>query len=77
MSTTADKAVLTILLDPAGEPTRVDTTLGRELAFVISHTIHHNALIAILVKLLGHSVPATFGYAPSTIAHREKRACVR
>jgi hypothetical protein len=31
----------------------VETSLDRELAFVLSHTIHHNALIGVMAKLLG------------------------
>ena len=52
--------------------TEVDTTVGRELAFVLSHTVHHNALIAIMAQSLGVPVPDRFGYAPSTIAYLEK-----
>ena len=44
----------------------VQTSLGRELAFVVQHTIHHAALIAVLLDILGVRVPADFGYAPST-----------
>ena len=58
-------------------PTEVETTAGRELAFVLSHTIHHNALIDVMARTLGVPVPDRFGYAPSTIAHLEKAACVR
>ena len=45
------------------------STLGRELAFVISHTIHHNAAIALLVHGLGHRrLPPRFGLAPGSPA---------
>jgi hypothetical protein len=55
----------------------VRTSLGRELAFVLSHTIHHNALIGVMAKLLDVPVPERFGYAPSTIAHLDKASCAR
>jgi uncharacterized damage-inducible protein DinB len=55
----------------------VETSLGRELAFVLSHTIHHNALVGVIARLAGVSVPERFGYAPSTLAHRDKRICAR
>jgi uncharacterized damage-inducible protein DinB len=43
------------------------STLGRELAFVMSHTIHHQAIIALLLAdKEPASVPERFGYAPST-----------
>ena len=49
-------------------PARVATTVGREVAFVVQHTIHHYAIIAILLDDLGVAVPERFGYAPSTPA---------
>jgi uncharacterized damage-inducible protein DinB len=58
-------------------PVELETTVGRELAFVLSHTVHHNALIAVMAKTLGVYVPERFGYAPSTIAHLEKAACAQ
>lgn len=42
------------------------STLARELAFVISHTIHHHALVALLLERQGYAPPDRFGYAPST-----------
>jgi hypothetical protein len=45
------------------------STLGRELAFVLSHSVHHNAMIRVMVRSLGREVPKTFGYAPSTLAY--------
>jgi hypothetical protein len=42
------------------------STIGRELAFVVAHTIHHEAIIALLLASQGVPVPARFGYAPST-----------
>jgi uncharacterized damage-inducible protein DinB len=65
------------LVSPALPPAEVQTTVGRELVALLSHTVHHNALIAVMARTLGVPVPDWFGYAPSTIAHREKAACVR
>ncbi len=45
------------------------STLGRELAYVISHAIHHFAIIAIIGRLQGIPLPEDFGMAPSTLAH--------
>jgi uncharacterized damage-inducible protein DinB len=59
-----------------GPLVEIQTNIGRELSFVLSHTIHHNALIAVIAKLLGACVPSRFGYAPSTIAYQEQRSCV-
>ncbi len=44
------------------------STRTREVAFVISHTIHHQALIAFLLAGRGIGVPPRFGFAPSTPA---------
>jgi hypothetical protein len=68
---------LRVLMAATGPSICVETTLGRELAFVISHTVHHNALIGVIAKLVGVPVPDRFGYAPSTLAHMEKRKCAR
>jgi hypothetical protein len=61
----------------AGEfPFRVPSTLGRELAFVASHTVHHFALLAGHCQQHGITTPAGFGVAPATRAHAgRKLAC--
>ena len=51
-----------------GPQLRVATTMGREVAFVLQHTVHHAALIAVLLDAQGLAVPPRFGYAPSTPA---------
>jgi uncharacterized damage-inducible protein DinB len=68
---------LTAIVSSALPPVEADTSVGRELTFVLSHTIHHNALIGVMVKTLGVALPPVFGYAPSTIAHLEGRSCAR
>lgn len=45
------------------------STIGRELQFLISHTIHHYAIIALMLRGAGIEVPEYFGVAPSTIRH--------
>jgi uncharacterized damage-inducible protein DinB len=43
------------------------STLARELAFVLSHTIHHQAIVALLLERQGALVTDDrFGYAPTT-----------
>lgn len=49
------------------------TTVGREVAFVISHTVHHSAMIAVLLEQSNHDVPYRLGVAPTTPA----AACAR
>jgi uncharacterized damage-inducible protein DinB len=61
---------LTLLPAPDRAPVCVSSTPERELAFVLSHAIHHNALVAVLLAAVGGTAPAGFGYAPATIAHQ-------
>jgi len=62
-----DRPILLHIVTEAGRrPSAVTTTLGREIAYVIQHTIHHCALIAVLLERCGVAMPARFGYAPST-----------
>lgn len=68
---------LLVMLTSTSHAMEVETSLGRELAFVLSHTIHHEALIGVMAKMLGVPLPERFGYAPSTIAHLEKSTCAQ
>jgi uncharacterized damage-inducible protein DinB len=54
------------VIERGAAPVLMRSTRRRELAFVISHTIHHQALIAVLLATAGQPVPAAFGLAPST-----------
>jgi len=49
------------------------SSTGRELQFLISHTIHHFALIGGLCRTHGVEIAPTFGVAPSTLRHRAGR----
>ncbi len=53
------------------------TCLGRELAFVLHHTIHHASLIAVILAGLGHTVPVDLGYAPATPLPAMEASCAR
>ncbi len=46
------------------------SSLGRELQFVLSHTIHHYALIGVVCLHRQIPLPEDFGVAPSTILAR-------
>ena len=46
------------------------STLGRELQFLVSHTVHHFAMIGGICRELGIEPQAHFGVAPSTIRHQ-------
>jgi hypothetical protein len=53
----------------------VPSTLGRELAFLASHTVHHFALLRPHCQQQGMALAADFGKAPATVAH-ERAACL-
>ena len=50
------------------------TSVARELQVLSSHTIHHFALIAMMLRQHGYQVDANFGVAPSTLRYQSKAA---
>ncbi len=73
----ADAIQVRTLVQPDADPLCSTSTIGRELAFVVSHTIHHQAMIADLLKRHGGRVPDDFGYAPATVQHFQRTPCAR
>jgi hypothetical protein len=63
-------------IDPSGAMILARSSICREVAFVISHTIHHNAIVA---QLLAGRVrlDVRFGVAPATPADSQVAACAR
>ncbi|MEE2939552.1 MAG: DinB family protein [Planctomycetota bacterium] len=51
----------------------IPTTVARELQSLVSHTVHHFALIAVAVRCQGGEPGPDFGVAPSTLRHRESQ----
>ena len=47
----------------------VDSNLERELIFLHSHTVHHFALISMILQGWGITMETHFGIAPSTVKH--------
>lgn len=47
------------------------STAARELQFLLSHTVHHYALIALILRGHGYDPGAEFGVAPSTLEYRK------
>ena len=67
----ADRAVVILTaLSQDDAPRPFSSTFDRELAFVLSHTVHHAAMIAAIARQLDVVVPSSFGVAPSTLKHR-------
>ncbi len=50
---------------------RSQSTIRRELQFLLSHTVHHYALIAIILKIQGFGCREDFGVAPSTLKYQQ------
>lgn len=57
-----------------GESAWTYSCIGRELQFLLSHTVHHFAQVAMLLRLGGFEPAADFGVASSTLRHWERQA---
>lgn len=53
----------------AEAPAWLSSSLGRELQFLLGHTVHHHALIAMIADAHAIPLPEGFGVAPSTRRH--------
>lgn len=47
----------------------VKSSLSRELRYLVEHTVHHYAIIAMFLKHFGYQIPYGFGVAQSTIEY--------
>lgn len=74
-SADTDEALLVREESEAGTEARrwLASSIGRELQFLLGHTVHHNALIAMIVHGHGLDLPASFGVAPSTQRYGQNR----
>jgi len=73
----AERVNVLTSMTSCGSLVELPSTHARELAFVFSHTIHHNAIIGTIARALGVALPEHFGTAPSTIAYRNQSGCAR
>jgi uncharacterized damage-inducible protein DinB len=55
-------------IDHDGTMITTRSSVGRELMFVMSHTTHHNAIVAHLLRARGVGTDSRFGLAPATPA---------
>ena len=69
-------APITVIMDCGGTEAQppAHSTLRRELQFLVSHTVHHFALISMILHDQGVPTPPDFGVAPSTIKFRQASA---
>lgn len=65
---------LVAIVTPDGDRVRMRTTQARELAFVLSHTVHHAATIRSIAASFGLAPSAHIGVAPATESHRNGTA---
>lgn len=64
--------------DRGDAPDWSQSSLNRELQFLVSHTVHHFALIKYILTHAGIETEAGFGIAPSTLAaQRHTTECAR
>ncbi len=59
-------------VDENGSVVAVDSTVERELMGLVSHTIHHLAIIVMLAKAQGYTLNENLGKAPSTIIYERQ-----
>lgn len=59
---------------PLDAPDWSCSSVMRELQSLLSHTIHHYAIIALALRLQGFEPSAEFGVAPSTLAYWSQTA---
>lgn len=63
-----------VRMDDGGDPAFSESSLRRELQFLLSHTIHHYALMVAIATRLGlGQFPEGFGVAPSTLRYEQSR----
>jgi hypothetical protein len=53
------------------------STIGREIMYVVSHAIHHYALIGLICGMRKIPVPDDFGVAPSTLEYQKQSETTR
>jgi hypothetical protein len=58
----------------SGAESLVLSSTGRELEAVRSHTVHHFALISVLLRYYGLRVPSDFGVSQATLLYRAESA---
>ena len=60
------------VLDADGSGIVTPSSVARELAVLASHTVHHYAIIAMLLRVQDIEVDHSFGVAPSTLRYLAK-----
>ena len=58
-------------------PRWAPSSVARELQFLVSHTVHHYAVIAAMLRPQGIEPGVDFGVAPSTLKYEQGAPCAR
>lgn len=58
--------------DNSGAEKTTRSSLGRELQFLQSHSVHHYAIIAAMLRSFGKHINTQFGVAPSTLIYERQ-----
>ena len=69
---TSAELIIRESVDPRAAAIDVPSTLERELMGLVSHTVHHLAIIAMMLRQLGYQPGENFGKAASTIAFENR-----
>jgi uncharacterized damage-inducible protein DinB len=54
----------------------LQTTFGRELWFASLHCIHHWSMVRVIAHELNVTLPADFGFAPSTLVYQNREGAL-
>ena len=74
--TRKDRALLiSLAIDEGVEAPTLPTSLSRELVFLQSHSVHHYAVIAAILRLQNFEIDEEFGIAPSTLKYEHQQKC--
>ncbi len=68
-----DRAIdVRLMVDGHGHSILARSTIGRECCFVQSHTIHHCAILRMILKGIGIDMAEEFGTAPATLSYHHE-----
>lgn len=71
LALTEEQATLWVKQD---SPYWSTSSLRRELQFLLSHLVHHQALVAVMLRVQGFVLNEDIGVAPATLEHRKERS---
>jgi len=77
LSATELNAAIVVWSEMQEQPTKLVSSIARELEYLFHHMVHHLALIGVYLRSQGMKLPENFGVAPSTISfwEQQKSAC--